>query len=432
MALNADHIYKAFDPSRLDGPLQQDLYVDLSAVRGDIDAGGVTTQIDKRISTSSGQTCQFITGYMGSGKSTELQRLKSKLADSGHRNGRIFPVFLGMDDDLNPNDVDLPDLLLAIVRQTASDLRGQLNIELKPNYFMDRITEFKETLLTDVKLEGLTWDMQLAKLAFTMKSSETPRHMVRKALEPRVGSLIQAVNDIFDQAREQLRKKGLSGLAILVDNGDKLVRRDVSPAETFPGEHLFLGRSTELQALDAHFVYTIPLALAHSIKTRELVSRYGCDIQTVPLTKVWDISGKPYPDGVAKFKEIVEKRCHSADTRPEDLFKPGVLEEIIRLSAGQPRELCVFIRDAALRNMPITQTTVEHGKRQAQLPFGYWMQRAHWEIVKQVRSGLQPISDDQNARTLGELIDSRVILHYRNGDNWMAVSPLVGEVPAGV
>ena len=71
-------IYNAFDPAPL--PANSKLYVDCKAVRGGSD---VLVELGKTIRFSEKPTCQLFTGHIGSGKSTELFRLKQYLENNG-------------------------------------------------------------------------------------------------------------------------------------------------------------------------------------------------------------------------------------------------------------------------------------------------------------------------------------------------------------
>jgi pantothenate kinase-related protein Tda10 len=71
-------IYNAFDPAPL--PANSKLYVDCKAVRGGSD---VTIELGRTILLSKNPTCQLFTGHRGSGKSTELSRLKQYLENNG-------------------------------------------------------------------------------------------------------------------------------------------------------------------------------------------------------------------------------------------------------------------------------------------------------------------------------------------------------------
>ena len=98
-----DEIYNAFTPT----PLQpgDPAYVDCRSVRGDED---VVEDLGRTIGRSRDFTYQLYSGYRGSGKTTELLRLKKDLEDRGHK----VVYFAADEEDLSVQDAQYT--LLAI------------------------------------------------------------------------------------------------------------------------------------------------------------------------------------------------------------------------------------------------------------------------------------------------------------------------------
>jgi hypothetical protein len=100
-------IYNAFDPTPL--PTTSEVYVDCKAVRGGSD---VLVELGKTIRFSDRPTCQLYTGHRGGGRSTELLRLQKDLEEKGCKG----VYFSAEDEDINPEDVEYTDILLACTR----------------------------------------------------------------------------------------------------------------------------------------------------------------------------------------------------------------------------------------------------------------------------------------------------------------------------
>ena len=108
-------VYREFGPEPIQPERQIDLYVDLEEVRGSMHA---VSRLRERIRLAEGKpTCQVLAGHKGSGKSTELLRLKKEL-ECGSPS--FFVVYVKADEDIDRNDVDFPDILVAVVRQLAT------------------------------------------------------------------------------------------------------------------------------------------------------------------------------------------------------------------------------------------------------------------------------------------------------------------------
>lgn len=430
MSADPRKLYQAFDPRPLTAGEQTELYVDLSAVRGEDEVGGVAKYLADHMRLAQGPTCQLLTGQRGSGKSTELNRLKGLLSADSEK---IYTVICDIDELLDRNDLDFPDLLLAIIRQLAQQLSKDLHITLKPAYFSDRFNELRNLLGAEIVPERLELETGLVTIVGTIKASPIWRAKIREALELKADSLLHAANDVIAQATQEVKQKGFAGLAILVDNTDHLVRRTGQQAEHLPGESLFIRRHPQVSALDCHVVYAVPLALAMSVRNRDLLSLYGRKTPVLGLTKLCDPNGTPFDAGMNKFREMIQKRVAFAGASLRDLLADDtVRDDVIRLSGGQPLELCAIIRDALVRELPIRKDAVAVVRREAQRAYNRWLERRHWEIIQKVRGGAQPIPDENNRDVLRDLLDGRALLYYRNDKEWVTVSPLVGPPPEGL
>ena len=116
-------IYNSFDPSR-PLPAGDPQYVDCREVRGD---ENIESDVGKRIRNSDQSTYQLYTGHRGSGKSTELRRLQKSLEDHD-----FFVVYFEADEeDIDPQNVEYIDILLACTRRFLKDIRDCITVCVK-------------------------------------------------------------------------------------------------------------------------------------------------------------------------------------------------------------------------------------------------------------------------------------------------------------
>src|SRR4051794_16582459 len=136
-------LYQAFDPLRPLTllPAEDNLYVDWQKQISPDD-------IKKRLSNSilnagSIPVQRLLTGHRGTGKTTELLRVKKILEDRG-----CFVSMLQAETWLDLADVRAPDLIYNMVQQIASDLQT-----LGYGFGFQRVTEFVRNILdTEVTL----------------------------------------------------------------------------------------------------------------------------------------------------------------------------------------------------------------------------------------------------------------------------------------
>ena len=420
MPADVKKIYRAFDPAPLSGS-DDNLYVPLDDVRG---SSGLVTKLSKTIRLSDKATFQLLAGHIGSGKSTELRRVQKDLEST---EDRFFTVFCQVLEDIDPSDADFPDVLMAIMRQVARDFRERLSVELKPGYFKQRLGELKALLGSEVNLESLELESGLGRFTAAIKSSPSTRDRIRKALEPTTERWIDAANDVIGAAVAQAQRKGYAGIAIIVDDLDKLSMLHQPEIRGSVAERLYLERHVQLTAFRCHMIYTIPIALAYSPKEREIANRYGMTAPVVPMTKIRNLEGKKHEPGYQRFRAVIARRLERAGADEKDVFAGNaVRDRIIECSGGQPRFLITMIRDAIVEgDLPLAETTVNTVARKATHSYSRQLRKEHWKIIERVRKTHALERTDSNGSLCMDLLASGAILQYLNEKEWYGLNPLL-------
>lgn len=416
-------VYREFGPGPIQPERQTELYVDLEDVRGSMN---VVSRLSERIRLAEGRpTCQVLAGHKGSGKSTELLRLKKQL-ETGP--SPFFVVNVQADDDIDRNDVDLPDILIAIVRQMAAQLKLREGIKLKPGYFKDRFQRLGGLLKSEVNLDSFELGYGMMKLAGTLKASPDARRDIRKILDPDTNNWLTAANDVIGEAVQQLGKKGKAGLVILLDDLDKMTIRPHDAGCT-TDEYLFINRAAQLTAFLCHVVYTIPLSLAYSHQEQAIKNSYGGQVPVVPMTK---IAARPprkgaYKPGVEKFRQVLARRLEAAGVPAGEVFRDdGVRDQLISLSGGQPDQLMMLVREAIIAHgLPITKDSLDRARREGRREFARLLRQEHWPIIREIgRTGtFNRTSEKESA--FREMLQCRAILQYVNAEEWYGLNPMV-------
>jgi hypothetical protein len=420
-------VYRAFSPDPLPPERQAALYVGLDEVRGKMEA---VSCLNKRIRLADNKpTCQVLAGHKGSGKSTELFRLKKQL-ESGDR--PLFVVYVAADEDVDRNDIDFPDVLIAIVRQVARQLREHAEIVLGPGYFARRMERLKHLLTSEINFESFDLDAGLVKLSGQIKGSPDARREIRKILEPDTSNLLAAANEVIRQGASELAKQGKAGLVVLMDDLDKMVVRERDDSGYTTDAYLFVNRAAQLTAFDCHIVYTLPLSLAYSHHEQTIKSSYGGHLPVVPMTRVAAKPPQSGPDalGVSKFREIITRRLKEVGAKETDVFADETAcDKLIALSGGQPMELMTLVREAIIaHDLPIDSESLERIRVAGQREYARFLRADHWPIVEQIRRGGNFARTTQNEPAFRELLDSRAILQYVNDEEWYGLNPMVAAL----
>lgn len=202
MTLNAIKFFNACNPSKtlkIENKEDQQYYIDFSSVRGGNAVQRLRRTIVNQIEDS---TCQLFTGHIGCGKSTELFRLKDELEQQGYH-----VVYFESSADLDMADVDVSDILLAITRQVSASLEN-VNIKLKPSYFVNLFNEVADFLQTPVVPEfEFSLPMGIGKVTAKTKDSPKLRSQLRQYLEPRTSGTLEAINQqVLEIAKQRLKE----------------------------------------------------------------------------------------------------------------------------------------------------------------------------------------------------------------------------------
>jgi len=414
-----EDVYNACNPL-FPLPAGDPRYVPCGEARGGED---VVEIFARRIRRSEKPLCQLFAGHLGGGKSTELLRLKAELEQPRDGQNYLVVYFAADEEDLDSNDVDFSDILFAVIKELASQLREK-DIELRPGWFRSIWEEIKGILQLPVEFEKLDLPAGFAKLTAVIKNSPDSRKLIRQAVEPRLSSLIEETNHVLADAFERARSQGYRDLVVIVDNLDRVTLRVVEDKTgTTTHDLLFIERADQLQSLRCHVVYTVPVSLTYGQKAAVLLSRYPNIGPRLPMVKIADPRGRSSRRGIEIMRQILALRFQSVGVKVEEVFPDQRLaDRIIDLSGGHPRHLLTLLRFALDRveDLPLTTDAVE---RAVQVFANTWIvPEDHWLFLPEIHRTARIKSDLTHQAMLYNL----VVLEYLDGEEpWYAVHPAV-------
>ncbi len=106
-------------------------------------------------------------------------------------------------------------------------------------------------------------------------------------------------------------------------------------------EELFFNHSHILCSLQTHVIFTFPVSLRHHPKATVIKGNFDLDFE-LPMLKVHDKQGEPYPTGRDSLLDIIGCRIGTECFEPSDL-----VFQFIDISGGCLCDLFRMIRDAA-------------------------------------------------------------------------------------
>jgi hypothetical protein len=402
-------------------------YVDCQEVRGD---DNITVDLGRSIQLSQQNICQLYAGHRGAGKSTELKRLEKYLAERGY----FVVIFEADEQDINPEDTEYTDILLACTRHLLETIRDADSQPLL-DWMKGRWNDLKDLALTEVSFESLSLEMQIAqfsKLTANLRTEPSLRQKIREKVNPYTPTLIDALNEFIRKAKRNLPDK-YSQLAVIADNLDRIVPFSKDGGERSNLDEIFLDRSEQLKALDCHVVYTVPISMVHSNRAADLSNNYNNAPQVLPMIMVRNPDGEVYQAGLAKMKEVIEKRAKqiapNLSLEIEWFNSTKTLEKLCLMSGGHVRNLLLMLREAITRteSLPITAASVQRAITNARNVYSRTVDKDDWPILAKVSISHRILNDEQHRK----LLFNRCILEYRYSDeegemqNWYDVHPLI-------
>ncbi|MFN0145984.1 MAG: hypothetical protein ACKVT1_05705, partial [Dehalococcoidia bacterium] len=374
---------EALDPgdSRyVDWPSQVDVEDAKSNLASSIALGGTTPQT------------RLITGHRGTGKTTELKRVK-RLLESGEEGRKIFVSILPSEEWLALEDVDARDIVFQVVRQLVDDLAGQ---GFKPararfdNWFKDLAGKL------NVRLQLDEIDLKVAKLSVVTKESPQARKDFRELLEPRMPAIFDLINDVIRGAKEWLAQHGAyDDILVIIDELDRIPVKEVQEGVT-NHERIFLDSAGPLRALACHTLYTVPIELAYSECRVRLETTYGGEIINHGVVPVLARDGTINESALAQLRSVVLKRLERAALREAGVFGEGQLDALCRASGGHLRYLFLLLRSAINRSdLPIPVEVIEYTVLNQARSAARVLDTGAWEVVRGVHRSKDIYEDDR-------------------------------------
>jgi hypothetical protein len=328
----------ACDPARPLAPAEQaTLHEDLSAVQGGDRIGRIELRV--REAWRDSYIRELVTGHAGCGKSTELLRLAAELRKP--QQGKAFHVvYLDAYDYLNPNEVRLPQILMALLVALSEEPRWDLKRTRTAPVLWDRVRKILGSLGREVGKDlADTTGLPLLRSLFRVDLSFA--RGFRAQSQDHIQELLTLTRDLIIEVAAQLPPE-VGDVVFIVDNLEKLPEREIDGGGSLH-ETLFC-RELPLLDLPAHLVLTYPIALNYApVGLRQLFA--NARQTTIPMVSVRakpEVAGRgDAHDGIAALRRLLGRRV-ALDAVFAD---QEAVAEAVRLSGGCVRDLLRIVGD---------------------------------------------------------------------------------------
>ncbi|MDB9524935.1 AAA family ATPase [Oscillatoria sp. CS-180] len=420
--LNFSQFYKASNPSR---PIQDSrYYINFSEVRG----GDIVEELARTIAELSPDepTTQLLTGHVGSGKSTELFRLRDQLEAAGYH-----VVYFESDVDLELADVEVTDILLVMARQISASLEN-IGISLRPSYFQQLFQSISNTLRMPMEVTDVSLSVGIANITAQSKESTDLRSQLHQYLEPRTKNLLDAINqELLNPAIAQLQSQGKAGLVAIVDNLDR-VFPNLKPGNRPQPQYLFIDRADQLKRLDCHVIYTIPISLAFSDDFQILKERFGFSPSVLTMVPIRTINGLLNESSMDKLRQMVMARAYPDLPESDRLDRitsvfddPSTLSRLCMISGGHMRSVLRYVYGCLRKQRPpISGRVLEQVIRDERNDMLALIDEKEWQLLTRAAKDRTFQGDND----YNSLLRNLFLYEYRDDQGrWVDVNPVLAE-----
>lgn len=434
MATFPDHqIAKWLEDLKVEQPLEYqndsryvDLFDDPSGNGPTLRGKSIGASIMKSIKLRQAPTCQFFSGYVGTGKSTELKVLQHRLETFGYK---VLYVDFSQFHDLNHKleIVDFCFLIAGAFGEAAGKLLGDPMD--KPSYW-SRLKSF--VTKTEISLDELKLKVPGVDLKSTLRHGDAEFwDEARKRLSGSIGILKREAHEHIEDWRTKLLNKfpNSAGIVFILDSLERLRGNEFRFVEVMESIiDLINDHHDFLQIPNCHTVITVPPYTGFFGKALQK-SFGGRSHKPLPAVKVIDRKTRePYKAGVEAMIKVLGKRVDL-----DAIFGTThrqCLEDLVFNSAGHLKTALLFLQSLIFDlagsdtgQIPrITQNILADFKEEANNAVRPEDIPA-LELIRRETS-LENLTRDQ-LYSLSRFIDSNYVLCYQNGEGWFQVHPLL-------
>lgn len=374
----------------------------------------------------------LVSGYRGSGKTTELLRLRQQL-EVTHE-----VIYIDSDSYLNLRvPATVTDLWICIAGAVDDHLAKTYPNNTKLKRFTERVDAF---LKSELKFEDLTIAGDGGVVSGSVKLTLKENHPFRKRLNDELRDrakqpqFVEECRNFVAEAIATLRAKQAKteGVLIIVDSFEKL-RGDHTNVDDVRGsaENIF-SRDWDLLKLPCPAIFTVPPWFCFLDASPE------SSTEVLPMCKLFE-RGKSelLEDGRHAFLDFLNRRLNLREIFGDDC--EAVLEPVIEASGGYPRDLLRLIRDILSRNaeapaLPLdterTKLSIKAAIQHLGEQYALALDAEDIDLLKHVARdcSVSGLKKSEKLR-VADLFENHFVLSYRNGSRWFGLHPLVRRIP---
>lgn len=405
----ANTFYEIQDAVAFNNPIDEknEFYTDFSGFRKGFNERKIFKYLNINPTTKEcnkiSQTLKlFLSGHRGTGKTTELLKLKNEIDETTC----FFTVFCDLsDEELDVNNIDFIDIIILILEKLTETLKERkidipkANIEPFYNWYEQRITEINNQTdeSASIEVEGkaginlFSLFSLVSKTKGKLSGSNSTKETIRKVFKNKFSDFSLKFNEFILDIKDYLLKNGISkDLLFIIDGFEKIGSLE-------DRKKILIDNSNKFVEIKANMIITLPIELFSEVsRLKEFASHISFPLITL------DNNSKE------RFKEFIYKRIE------KNLFdSEQTVEKIIYYGAGSPRETLKIISNAYIQaeREIIDLKSVQDAQKSISEELMKYLDEKEILLLKQIYIKTKiPFSDE-----LAKLLIKKVLLDYEDG-----------------
>ena len=416
----ANNFFEILNAVEFNNPIDEtnEFFTDFSGLRKGFNETKIFKMLNinpntKECNTLTSHQRVFLSGHRGTGKTTELLKLRNEI----NKTNCFLTIFCDVsNEELDVNNIDFVDVVIFMLEQLVKELNEKnINISKKDvesfyDWYSQRIVEINDktdasaTIETEASMSvGIPALFKLlTKTKAKLSASQDTKDTIRRVFTNKFSDFSVKFNEFILNVKETLQKeKGIKDLLFIIDGFEKIGTLE-------DRKKILIDNSNKFVEIKTNMIIALPIELFSQVAT---LSNFSTPI-SFPLITLDD-------KGIEKFKEFIYKRID------KQLFNDNeTVEQIITYGAGSPRETLKIIEEAyiATEKEVIDITSVKDAKDKISNEIANYLTKEEIEVLKELASkGTISYSD-----TLAGLMVKKVVLEYGDGST-KQINPIILE-----
>jgi hypothetical protein len=400
----------------LDLMLPEDAALYVTGLHGGSDA---VARLRRDILRVEGGGVFLFTGQPGSGKSTELQRLRRDLLGKGCK-----VYYCDLEEWLNLNaPVTLSSFLVALLSSWVDQV-GALQGQRTP---AERLIDFftgTRLLPENLKLDANAGPIK-AQIQFALQSDENFRRDLEANLKRQLSSIVAQAQRLVAELKLDLCSRG-ERCVLLADSIEKIRGYGDEADQVYESVlRLFVSEGAALRLPGVHVVYSVSPFLLE--QNTQLAASMGVGfVVNMPSVHVMvERSRQTDAAGIAAVLSLVAARF----PRWAQVFTRAHLERFAEYTGGDLRDFLRAIRVALsddINALPVRDATVDYALSHVSPSRNILGEHVQW-MARLETSHEAELGGAIDAKVLQRYLATKHVLAYLNGDTWYAVHPMLRD-----